>query len=86
MSPNDFRKKHHAALKIFLSSEVGKDMLVALHQMRPLFVTTGLPHIHTESSGAVRGFENCERAIPFLSTPVLPNEEIEMTYGVVEKK
>lgn len=86
MTPKEYKDKHHAALKLFLQSEAGRDLLPVLHQMRPLFVTAGMPHVHHESSGAVRGYENCERAILFLSTPALPNEEIEATYGVVEKK
>lgn len=85
MTVNEYKIKHATALKAFLSTEAGIDLIPTLHQLRPLFVTTS-PHAHHESSGAVRGFEICEKAISFLSTPAMKNEEIEMTYGVEVKK
>lgn len=86
MTVNEFKANHHKALRDFLNTDAGRNLLPVLHQLRPLFVTNGQPHVHTESAGAVRGYENCEKAILFLSTPPQDNEEIEMTYGVNEKK
>ncbi len=86
MTPNEYKLKHFKALKDFLSTEAGKELIPTVHQLRPLFVTNGNPHVHTESAGAVRGFENCEKAIIFLSTQHVEREEVEMTYGVTEKK
>lgn len=85
MTPTEYKIRHYKALKDFLSTEAGRELISTVHQLRPLFVTSN-PHVHHESAGAVRGFENCEKAIIFLSNPPLPNDEIEMTYGVNEKK
>lgn len=86
MTVNEYKTKHAAALKNFLSTEAGSLLIPVLNQLRPLFVTNSTPHVHTESAGAVRGFENCQKAIVFLSSAPAPTDQIEMTYGVNEKK
>lgn len=82
MIPNDFRLKHGLALKTFLSTDCGRDLIPVLQQLRPLFITNSTPHVHTESAGTVRGYELCIKDLVRLSELPKQPEEIEMTYGV----
>lgn len=86
MTPNEFRLKHSTTLHEFLQTEAGKQLISTLHQQRPIFNVISTPHAHHESSGAVRGYELCEKNLINLSTLPSNHEEIEMNYGVPDKK
>lgn len=82
MNINDYKLKHSLALRQFLMTDAGRELFVMLKQLRPNFITNTAPHAHTESAGAVRGYELCESNLVFLSMFPIIKEEIEMTYGV----
>lgn len=86
MTVNDYKVKHASALKVFLSTEAGKELITTLHQLAPSAVMNNISHIHSANMERRAGFENCEAALIFLSSLPIVKEEIEMTYGVSEIK
>lgn len=86
MTPTEYKEKYSPILKEFLSTEAGKQLLPILHQLAPPTTMNAVAHIHQANMERRAGYESCEKSIIFLSTPPLPNEEIEMTYGVKDKK
>lgn len=86
MTPNEYKIKHAAALKNFLSTEAGNLLIPALKQLNIPATVHNIPHVHQANLDRRAGHELCEKNLLFLSSPPVPNEEIEMTYGVNDKK
>ena len=66
-------------------TEAGLNLMTVLSKARPVF-DTSLPHKHHESSGAVRGHQDMINTMIYLTTPPPVANEVEMDYGVKEKK
>lgn len=86
MTPTEYKQKLAPALKDFLNTEAGRQLIPILHQLAPANTVNAVAHIHYSNMERRAGYESCEKSLIFLSTPPVPNEEIEMTYGVKEKK
>lgn len=86
MTPKEYKEKYSPILKEFLNTEAGRHLLPILHQLAPPTVMNAVAHVHYANMERRAGYESCEKSLIFLSTPPLPSDEIEMTYGVKEKK
>lgn len=86
MTHTEYREKYAPILKEFLGTEAGKQLIPILHQLAPQTTMNAVAHVHYANMERRAGYESCEKTLIFLSTPPIPNEEIEMTYGVKEKK
>jgi hypothetical protein len=69
MNPIEFQKKHLANLNAFLATELGRDLMEILHNMRPPLACKTTEHETTFSTGEVSGYERCERNILLLCAP-----------------
>ncbi len=86
MSALDFQKKHRKALEDFLSTEVGRDLMQVLHDLRPPASFGNNEPSAAYVLGVISGYERCEQAIIALS--LIPKTAIpqpEADYGVKEK-
>lgn len=86
MKIEEYKIKHSKALKEFLSTAAGLDLITTLYANCPEFVTSAAPHQHHESAGAVRNHLQLIQKIIFLSLPMPVKTEVEANYGVPEKK
>lgn len=86
MNQADFRKTYSDQHKQNLESSYGQHLIQALGAMRPPYVFPQQPHLLTENSGAMRGYELCLRNLVGLSVPYTVQHEPEPNYGVPTAK
>lgn len=82
MIKDQFQKKHSETLKAFYGTECGKALIEALVHLRPPLTPHNIPHLHSENTGAVRGYELCLKHMVNLCVFTPPMNDVEADYGV----
>jgi len=86
MTALDFQKKHRQALADFLASEIGRDLLATLHDLRMQPKGSANSNADSYTLGGIAGYEQCEKNILALSlVPKTPVRPVRENYGVPDK-
>lgn len=86
ITKEEFQSKYSGELKAFLQTPCGSVLLDALGSQRPSFAPYKEPHLYSENSGSIRGYELCMRNILVLSSAPTPPAVVEANYGVPPPK
>lgn len=81
MIPLEFQKKHLAEYSKFLNSEMGKDFIATLEELRMGPSCDAQPHIAHYRLGGIAGYEECLSKIIKLAIFIPEKIEPKMDYG-----